>query len=220
MIVANILQPLIDAADWVITFFHNDVGLSWGWSIVALTFTTRLSNLVPLYVRLSFSYVSARRERERHDRPAPARTGHAGSEGDDQVGPRRRSAAWRCSRRSCVRLVLVRFLSCAAPTSGSGKWKSLRSATGSQPPWLQGCSGAGRRRGSTRRESPNSRTASTAWPDGGLVLAAAWRFGETKALVEADQGEENSHESRAKCAKPCAHCSSIQTRGSLAPVHA
>ena len=38
MIVANILQPLIDAADAVITFFHNDVGLSWGFSIVALTF--------------------------------------------------------------------------------------------------------------------------------------------------------------------------------------
>ncbi len=49
MIVANILQPLIDAADWVITFFHNDVGLSWGWSIVALTFTTRLL-ILPLSV--------------------------------------------------------------------------------------------------------------------------------------------------------------------------
>ena len=49
MIVANILQPLIDAADAVITFFHNDVGLSWGFAIVALTFTTRLL-ILPLSV--------------------------------------------------------------------------------------------------------------------------------------------------------------------------
>ena len=49
MIVANILQPLIDAADAVITFFHNDVGLSWGLAIVALTFTTRLV-ILPLSV--------------------------------------------------------------------------------------------------------------------------------------------------------------------------
>ncbi len=49
MIVANILQPLIDLADTVITFFHDDVGLSWGWSIVALTFTTRLL-ILPLSV--------------------------------------------------------------------------------------------------------------------------------------------------------------------------
>ncbi len=33
----------------VITFFHNDVGFSWGWSIVALTFTTRLL-ILPLSV--------------------------------------------------------------------------------------------------------------------------------------------------------------------------
>jgi len=49
MIVANILQPLIDLADTVITFFHNDVGFSWGWSIVALTFATRLL-ILPLSV--------------------------------------------------------------------------------------------------------------------------------------------------------------------------
>jgi YidC/Oxa1 family membrane protein insertase len=46
---ANILQPLIDAADSVITFFHDDVGLSWGFAIVALTFTTRLL-ILPLSV--------------------------------------------------------------------------------------------------------------------------------------------------------------------------
>ena len=49
MIVANILQPLIDLADTVITFFHDDVGFSWGWSIVALTFATRLL-ILPLSV--------------------------------------------------------------------------------------------------------------------------------------------------------------------------
>jgi YidC/Oxa1 family membrane protein insertase len=49
VIVANILQPLIDAADAVITFFHNDVGLSWGFSIVALTFATRIL-ILPLSV--------------------------------------------------------------------------------------------------------------------------------------------------------------------------
>ncbi len=49
MIVANILQPLIDAAEWVILLFHDDVGLGWGWSIVALTFTTRLA-ILPLSV--------------------------------------------------------------------------------------------------------------------------------------------------------------------------
>ena len=47
MIAANILQPLIDVADSVLTFFHDDAGLSWGMSIIALTFTTR-ALLIPL----------------------------------------------------------------------------------------------------------------------------------------------------------------------------
>lgn len=47
--VANILQPLIDAAEAVILFFHDNVGLSWGLAIVALTFTTRLV-ILPLSV--------------------------------------------------------------------------------------------------------------------------------------------------------------------------
>ena len=46
---ANILQPLIDAAEAVIVFFHDQVGLSWGAAIVALTFTTRLV-ILPLSV--------------------------------------------------------------------------------------------------------------------------------------------------------------------------
>jgi YidC/Oxa1 family membrane protein insertase len=44
---ANILQPLIDIADSVLQFFHDDVGLSWGMSIIALTICTR-ALLLPL----------------------------------------------------------------------------------------------------------------------------------------------------------------------------
>ena len=50
MIVANILQPLIDIADWLITFLHDDVGLTWGWSIVGLTVIVRLA-MVPLTIK-------------------------------------------------------------------------------------------------------------------------------------------------------------------------
>jgi YidC/Oxa1 family membrane protein insertase len=44
---ANILQPLIDIADAVLNFFHDDVGFSWGMSIIALTVVTR-ALLIPL----------------------------------------------------------------------------------------------------------------------------------------------------------------------------
>lgn len=44
---ANILQPLIDIANAVLQFFHDDVGFSWGMSIIALTFCTR-ALLIPL----------------------------------------------------------------------------------------------------------------------------------------------------------------------------
>jgi YidC/Oxa1 family membrane protein insertase len=44
---ANVLQPLIDIANAVLQFFHDDVGLSWGFSIIALTFCTR-ALLIPL----------------------------------------------------------------------------------------------------------------------------------------------------------------------------
>ncbi len=44
--VANILQPLIDAATWVLTSFH-DLGASWGMSIVLLTVVAR-ALLIPL----------------------------------------------------------------------------------------------------------------------------------------------------------------------------
>lgn len=44
---ANILQPLIDIANAVLQFFHDDAGLSWGMSIIALTVCTR-AVLIPL----------------------------------------------------------------------------------------------------------------------------------------------------------------------------
>ncbi len=47
---ANVFQPLINVFQWIIEFFHNDVGLSWGLSIVILTVCVRLV-LVPLTVK-------------------------------------------------------------------------------------------------------------------------------------------------------------------------
>ncbi len=44
---ANILQPLIDVGNSVLQFFHDNVGLSWGMSIIALTVVTR-ALLIPL----------------------------------------------------------------------------------------------------------------------------------------------------------------------------
>ncbi len=49
-VLANVLQPLIDAADWLITSLHDDVGLSWGWSIVGLTVIVRLL-MIPLTIK-------------------------------------------------------------------------------------------------------------------------------------------------------------------------
>ncbi len=45
--IANILQPLIDVANGVLQFFHDNAGLSWGMSIIALTVTAR-ALLIPL----------------------------------------------------------------------------------------------------------------------------------------------------------------------------
>lgn len=44
---ANILQPIEDAAEAVLQFFHADVGLTWGTSIIALTVVVR-AILIPL----------------------------------------------------------------------------------------------------------------------------------------------------------------------------
>ena len=47
---ANILQPLIDVFGAVLIFFHDSVGLGWGFSIVALTVTIR-ALLLPLTLK-------------------------------------------------------------------------------------------------------------------------------------------------------------------------
>lgn len=44
---ANILQPLIDIVNAVLKFFHDNAGLSWGMSIIALTVLIR-AILIPL----------------------------------------------------------------------------------------------------------------------------------------------------------------------------
>jgi YidC/Oxa1 family membrane protein insertase len=50
MITANVLQPLIDVFEGVIKFFHDDVGLQWGFSIIVLTIVVRAA-LLPLAVK-------------------------------------------------------------------------------------------------------------------------------------------------------------------------
>jgi YidC/Oxa1 family membrane protein insertase len=47
---ANIFQPLIDVFEAVLKFFHNHVGISWGFSIVLLTIVMR-AVLLPLTVK-------------------------------------------------------------------------------------------------------------------------------------------------------------------------
>jgi len=47
---ANPLQPLIDVVNELLKFFHDNAGLSWGASIIALTIVTR-AVLVPLTYR-------------------------------------------------------------------------------------------------------------------------------------------------------------------------
>jgi YidC/Oxa1 family membrane protein insertase len=49
-ITANILQPLIDAFESVLKFFHDTVGASWGLSIILLTIVVRAA-LLPLAVK-------------------------------------------------------------------------------------------------------------------------------------------------------------------------
>jgi YidC/Oxa1 family membrane protein insertase len=50
LITANIFQPLIDVFEAVLKFFHNSVGVPWGWSIVLLTVVIR-ALLVPLTLK-------------------------------------------------------------------------------------------------------------------------------------------------------------------------
>jgi YidC/Oxa1 family membrane protein insertase len=48
--VATIFQPLVDVFEAVLKFFHNNIGVSWGWSIVLLTVVVR-AILLPLTVK-------------------------------------------------------------------------------------------------------------------------------------------------------------------------
>jgi YidC/Oxa1 family membrane protein insertase len=59
--VANILQPLIDAAEAVILFLHDDIGLQWGWAIVGLTFLTRI-----VILPLSLKQIRSMRHLQQH----------------------------------------------------------------------------------------------------------------------------------------------------------
>jgi YidC/Oxa1 family membrane protein insertase len=58
---ANILQPLQDAAESVILYLHDDIGLSWGFAIVGLTFITRI-----LILPLSIKQISSMRHLQQH----------------------------------------------------------------------------------------------------------------------------------------------------------
>ncbi|MQA73007.1 MAG: membrane protein insertase YidC [Solirubrobacterales bacterium] len=59
--IANILQPLIDAAEAVITFLHDDVGFGWGLAIVGLTFITRM-----VILPLSLKQIRSMRHLQQH----------------------------------------------------------------------------------------------------------------------------------------------------------
>ena len=76
MIVAGILTPLEDLLTWALTNLHDTVGLTWAWSIVALTVIVRML-LVPLTVRQIHSMqnlqahapeMKAIQQRWKHDR--------------------------------------------------------------------------------------------------------------------------------------------------------
>src|SRR4051794_10768440 len=50
VVFANIFQPLIDVFEAVLKFFHNNVGLTWGMSIIAMTVVVRAA-ILPLTLR-------------------------------------------------------------------------------------------------------------------------------------------------------------------------
>jgi YidC/Oxa1 family membrane protein insertase len=50
LVAANIFQPLIDVFESVLKFFHDSVGIQWGWSIVLLTICVR-AILMPLTIK-------------------------------------------------------------------------------------------------------------------------------------------------------------------------
>jgi len=55
-VLANILQPLVDFFEGILKFFHDSLGLGWGWSIVALTIVIR-AILLPVTYKSSKSMI-------------------------------------------------------------------------------------------------------------------------------------------------------------------
>ena len=63
MFIANVLQPLIDASEAILRFWHDLIGDfegSWGWSIILLTFTVRI-----VILPLTFKGVKSMNELQR-----------------------------------------------------------------------------------------------------------------------------------------------------------
>ena len=50
LVFANILQPLVDIADAILNFFHDQLSFGWGMSIVAMTIVVRLA-ILPLTIK-------------------------------------------------------------------------------------------------------------------------------------------------------------------------
>jgi YidC/Oxa1 family membrane protein insertase len=67
MYIANVLQPLIDACQWILEFWHDLIGdfpNSWGWSIILMTFTVRIA-ILPLTFKGMNQEVMAFYQREK-----------------------------------------------------------------------------------------------------------------------------------------------------------
>jgi YidC/Oxa1 family membrane protein insertase len=60
VVIASILTPVENVMKSILNFFHDSVGLSWAWSIVAITIVVRIA-LVPLTVRQIHSMQSLQR---------------------------------------------------------------------------------------------------------------------------------------------------------------
>jgi YidC/Oxa1 family membrane protein insertase len=60
LVIANILQPLIDVNEAVLRFFHENVGFGWGLSIICLTIAIRL-----LILPLTYKQVRSMQEMQR-----------------------------------------------------------------------------------------------------------------------------------------------------------
>src|SRR5919199_2505006 len=60
LVLANILQPLIDLNEAILRFWHNTIGFGWGLSIIGLTIVIRLA-ILPL----TFKQVRSMQEMQR-----------------------------------------------------------------------------------------------------------------------------------------------------------